>query len=168
MKNKRALKGPAFLPLFAVSVIFVVFVIVFVVNGLGDYKIYKNHSWIETEAKFVGSERYTDTKNRRKAGGGFSSVTVTRYRWEYSYEINGELHSFKIDGRKESAPEKDVRYIIAAEDDHSLYLKYKNGGALKAVLIFFPIFGVLIFALVLTATLALRKKLLQKAEPLPF
>lgn len=168
MKNKRALKGPAFLPLFAVSVIFVVFVIVFVVNGLGDYKIYKNHSWIETEANFVGSERYTDTKSRRKAGGGFSSVTVTRYRWEYSYEIDGTAHSFTIDGRKESAPEKDVRYIIAAEDDHSLYLKYKNGGALKAVLIFFPIFGVLIFALVLTATLALRKKLLQKAEPLPF
>lgn len=164
MKNKRALKGPAFLPLFAVSVIFVVFVIVFVVNGLGDYKIYKNHSWIETEAKFVGSERYTDTKSRRKAGGGFSSVTVTRYRWEYSYEIDGTAHSFTIDGRKESAPEKDVRYIIAAEDDHSLYLKYKNGGALKAVLIFFPIFGVLIFALVLAAIFAFRKKLLQKAE----
>lgn len=164
MKNKRALKIPAFLPLYAVSVIFVVFVIVFVVNGLGDYKIYREHSWIETEAKFVGSERYTDTESRRKAGGGRRSVTVTRYRWEYSYEIDGELHSFTIDGRKESAPEKNVRYIMAAEDDHSLYLKYKSGGALKAVLIFFPVFVVLIFALVLAAIFAFRKKLLQKAE----
>lgn len=164
MKNKRALKILVFLPLYAVYVIFVVFVIVFVVNGLGDYKIYKDHSWIETEAKFVGSERYTDTESRRKAGGGHRSVTVTRYRWEYSYEIDGTAHSFTIDGRKESAPEKNVRYIMAAEDDHSLYLKYKNGGALKAVLIFFPIFGVLIFALVLAAIFAFRKKLLQKAE----
>lgn len=164
MKNKRALKIMAFLPLYAVFMIFFIFVIAFVVKGLGDYKIYKDHSWIETEAHFVGSERYTDTKSRRKAGGGHRSVTVTRYRWEYSYEIDGTAHSFTIDDRKESTPEKNVRYIIAAEDDHSLYLKYKNGGALKAVLIFFHIFGVLIFALVLAAIFAFRKKLLQKAE----
>lgn len=164
MKNKRVLKKLVFVPLYVVAVMFVLFIAAFVVSGVGDYKIYKDHSWIETEAHFVGSERYTDTESRRKAGGGHRSVTVTRYRWEYSYEIDGTAHSFTIDDRKESTPEKNVRYIIAAEDDHSLYLKYKNGGALKAVLIFFPIFGVLIFALVLAAIFALRKKLLQKAE----
>lgn len=158
MKKNITFKKLAMIPLYAFAVIFVGFIAVFVVQGLGDYKIYREHSWIETEARFVGSEAYTDVKSVRKAGGGRRSVTVTRYRWEYSYEINGETHSFTVDGKKESVPEKNIRNIIAAEDDGSLYLKYKNGGALKAVLIVFPLIGATGLLLVLAVFSALRKK----------
>ena len=161
MKNKRSLKILAFIPLYVLTVIFVCFIAVFIFKGLGDYNIYKSHSWIETEAQFVGSEEYQTTEKigARHKGRARNSIIVTRYRWVYQYEINGRPHSFIIDKRKESGPEKPTKYIIAAEDDNSIYLSYKNGGALKATLIFFSIAGILLFSAVLAAILALRKKL---------
>lgn len=166
MKNKRAVKIIAFAPLYALAVIFVSFIAVFIFKGLGDYNTYKSHSWIETEARFAGSEAYQTTERigSRHKGRTRSSVTVTRYKWEYSYEINGTEHSFIIDKRKESAPENKVKYIIAAEDDNSLYLTYKNGGTLKAMLVIFPLIGIVMFSLVLGAILALRKRLLKSVE----
>lgn len=166
MKNKRAVKIIAFMPLYALAVIFASFIAVFIFKGLGDYNTYKSHSWIETEARFAGSEAYQTTEKigPRRHGRTRSSVIVTRYKWEYSYEINGAEHSFIIDKRKESSPENPTKYIIVAEDDNSLYLSYKNGGALKAMLIIFPLIGILMLLPVLAAILALRKKLLKSAE----
>lgn len=166
MKNKRVVKTIAFMPLYALAVIFVSFIAVFIFKGLGDYNTYKSHSWIETEARFAGSEAYQTTERigSRHKGRTRSSVIVTRYKWEYRYEINGAEHSFIIDKRKESAPENKVKYIIAAEDDNSLYLSYKNGGVLKAMLVIFPLIGILMFSLVLAAILALRKRLLKSVE----
>lgn len=166
MKNKRSLKIIAFMPLYVLAVIFVSFIAVFITKGLGDYNTYKSHSWIETEAQFTGSEAYQTTERigSRHKGRTRSSVIVTRYKWEYQYEINGGSHSFIIDKRKESAPENKVKYIIVAEDDNSLYLSYKNGGALKAMLVIFPLIGIVMFSVVLAAILALRKKLLKSVE----
>lgn len=166
MKNKRAVKIIAFMPLYALAVIFLNFIAVFIFKGLGDYNTYKSHSWIETEAQFAGSEEYQTTERIgvRHKGRTRSSVTVTRYKWEYQYEINGSSHSFTIEKKKESRPEKPTKYIIVAEDDNSLYLSYKNGGALKAMLIIFPLIGILMFSVVLAAILALRKKLLKSVE----
>lgn len=161
MKNKRLLKIIAFMPLYALAVIFASFIAVFIFKGLGDYNTYKSHSWIETEARFAGSEAYQTTERigSRHKGRTRSSVTVTRYKWEYCYEIDGTEHSFIIDKRKESSPENPIKYIIAAEDDNSLYLSYKNGGVLKAMLIIFPLVGILMFSLVLVGILSLRKRL---------
>lgn len=166
MKNKRSLKIIAFMPLYALAVIFAGFIAVFILKGLGDYNTYKSHSWIETEARFAGSEAYQTTERigPRRHGRTRSSVTVTRYKWEYQYEINGGSHSFIIDKRKESSPENPTKHIIVAEDDNSIYLSYKNGGALKAMLVIFPLVGLLMFSVVLAAILALRKKLLKIAE----
>ena len=166
MKNKRPLKILAFMPLYALAVIFASYIAVFIFSGLGEYNTYKSHSWIETEARFVGSEAYQTTERigSRHKGRTRSSVIVTRYKWEYQYEINGRSHSFIIDKRKESSPEKQTKYIIVAEDDNSLYLSYKNGGVLKAMLVIFPLIGIVMFSLVLAAILALRKKLLKSVE----
>lgn len=166
MKNKRSLKIIAFMPLYALAVIFVSFIAVFISKGLGDYNTYKSHSWIETEARFVGSEEYQTTEKigPHHKGRTGSSITVTRYKWEYQYEINGSSHSFIIDKRKESSPDNPTKYIIAAEDDNSLYLSYKNGGVLKAMLVIFPLIGIVMFSIVLAAILALRKRLLKGVE----
>ncbi|MDE6708998.1 MAG: hypothetical protein K2J76_00745 [Oscillospiraceae bacterium] len=166
MKNKRAIKIIAFMPLYALAVNFSIFIAVFIFKGLGDYNIYKSHSWIETEARFAGSEAYQTTEKigPRRHGRTRHSVIVTRYKWEYRYEINGMEHSFTIEKKKESSPENQTKYIIVAEDDNSLYLSYKNGGALKAMLIIFPIIGIVMFSLVLAAILALRKRLLKSVE----
>lgn len=166
MKNKRAVRIIAFMPLYALAVIFLNFIAVFIFKGLGDYNTYKSHSWIETEAQFAGSEEYLTTEKIgvRHHGGTRHSVTVIRYKWEYQYEINGTSHSFIIDKRKESSPENPTKYIIAAEDDNSLYLTYKNGGTLKAMLVVFPLIGILMFSVVLAAILALRKRLLKSVE----
>ncbi|MDE5859535.1 MAG: hypothetical protein K2H23_04000 [Oscillospiraceae bacterium] len=166
MKNKRIIKTIAFIPLYALAVIFASFIAVFIFKGLGDYNIYKSHSWIETEAQFVGSEEYQTTEKigPRRHGRTRNSVIVTRYKWEYQYEINGSSHSFTIEKKKESSPENKVKYIIVAEDDNSLYLSYKNGGVLKAMLVIFPLIGILIFSAVLAVILALRKKLLKILE----
>lgn len=166
MKNKRAVRIIAFMPLYALAVIFLNFIAVFIFKGLGDYNTYKSHSWIETEAQFAGSEEYLTTEKIgvRHHGGTRHSVTVIRYKWEYQYEINGTSHSFIIDKRKASSPENPTKYIIAAEDDNSLYLTYKNGGTLKAMLVVFPLIGILMFSVVLAAILALRKRLLKSVE----
>ncbi len=166
MKNKRAVRVIAFMPLYALAVIFASFIAVFIFKGLGDYNTYKSHSWIETEARFAGSEEYQTTEKIgvRRHGRTRSSVIVTRYKWEYQYEINGSSHSFIIEKKKEISPEKPTKNIIVAEDDNFLYLSYKNGGALKAVLIVFPLVGILMFSVVLAAILALRKKLLKSVE----
>ena len=166
MKNKRPLKILAFMPLYALAVIFAIIIAVFIFKGLGDYNTYKSHSWIETEARFAGSEAYQTTEKIgvRRRGRIRHSVVVTRYNWEYQYEINGSSHSFTIEKQKESSPEKPTKNIIVAEDDNSLYLSYKNGGTLKAVLIIFPLFGIVMFSLVLAAILALRKKLLKSVK----
>lgn len=154
------------MPLYALAVIFVSFIAVFITKGLGDYNTYKSHSWIETEARFAGSEEYQTTEKigPHHKGRTRSSVIVTRYKWEYQYEINGSSHSFIIDKRKESSPEKPTKNIIVAEDDNSLYLSYKNGGALKAMLVIFPLIGIVMFSIVLAAILALRKRLLKSVE----
>lgn len=161
MKNKRVLKAFVFMPLYALAVISLTFIAVFIFKGLGDYNIYKSHSWIETEARFAGSEKYQTTEKIgvHRRGGTRHSVIVTRYKWEYRYEIDGTEHSFIIDKRKESSPKRTTKYIIAAEDDNSLYLTYKNGGVLKAMLIVFPLVGIVMFSIVLAVILALRKKL---------
>lgn len=166
MKNKRVLKAFVFMPLYAAAVIFASFIAVFVSKGLGDYGIYKSHSWVETEARFAGSEEYKTTEKIgvHRKGKTRHSVTVIRYRWEYRYEIDGEEHSFFIDRKKESSPEKTTKYIIVAEDDNSLYLSYKNGGALKAMLIIFPLVGLVMFSAVLAAIIALGKRLRKAAE----
>ncbi|MDE7288574.1 MAG: hypothetical protein K2N71_03595, partial [Oscillospiraceae bacterium] len=99
MKNKRSLKILAFMPLYALAVTFACVIVVSIFKGLGDYNTYKSHSWIETEARFAGSEAYQTTEKIgvRRRGRTRSSVIVTRYKWEYQYEINGGSHSFIID-----------------------------------------------------------------------
>lgn len=166
MKKERALRILAFAPLYALGFILASFIAVFVSKGLGDYGIYKSHSWIETEARFAGSEEYKTTEKVgvHRKGRTRSSVTVIRYRWEYRYEINGTEHSFIIDKRKESSPERTTKNIIVAEDDSSVYLAYKNGGALKAMLIIFPLVGLVMFSAVLAAIIALGKRLRKLSE----
>lgn len=166
MINKRAIKIIAYTPLYVLAVIFFSFTAVFISKGLGDYNTYKSHSWIETEARFAGSEEYKTTEKIgvHHKGRTRSSVTVTRYKWEYRYETDGVEHSFFIDRKKESSPERTTKNIIVAEDDSSVYLAYKNGETLKAMLIIFPLVGLVMFSAVLAAIIALGKRLRKLSE----
>ncbi|MBD5138218.1 MAG: hypothetical protein HDT24_02770 [Ruminococcus sp.] len=162
MKSKtNVTKRILFFLIYAAAVIFISFIGVFISQGLNDYSIYKAHSWIETEAHFSGSEAYQKTEHRRNHSSGHThSFRVTRYKWEYCYELDGEQHYFTVDNKKESEPENPVRKIIAAEDDHSLYLRYGSGG----VLVFMLVLGALIIASVIFAALCITIKVSRKAK----
>lgn len=145
--------------LYGIAGTFLIFVFVFLSKSLGDYAIYKSHSWIETEARFEYSEEYQQSVRRRKHTGvaKYRTVQVTRYRWQYSYEINGGQHYFTIDGKKESQPERQTRSIMVAADDPSIYLQYKNGGTLKAMLAFCVIIAVFGGLVIVGLIIILRK-----------
>lgn len=161
MKGKSNItKRILFLPIYVAAVIFILFVGVFISQGLKDYSIYKAHSWIETDAHFSGSEAYRKSESRRKANGRHYTIHVIRYKWEYCYELNGEQHYFTVDNRQESEPENPVRKIIAAEDDHSLHLLYGSGG----VLVFMLVLGAFIIASVIFAVLCISIKVSRKAK----
>lgn len=162
MKSKTNItKRLLFLPIYAAAVIFISFIGVFISKGLGDYSTYKAHSWIETEARFSGSEAYQKLESRRNRSSGHThSYHVTRYKWEYCYELDGEQYFFTIDNKQKSEPENSVRKIIAAEDDHSLHLLYGSGG----VLMFMLVFGALIISSVIFIVLCITIKISRKAK----
>lgn len=161
MKSKTNIKKRLlFFPLYAAAVIFISFIGVFISKGLNDYSIYKAHSWIETEAHFSGSEAYQKLESRRSANGHHHSFHVTRYKWEYCYELDGKQYYFTIDNNQKSEPENPVRKIMAAEDDHSLHLLYGSGG----VLIFMLALSAFIIASVIFTVLCIIIKISRKAK----
>lgn len=162
MKSKTNVKKRLlFFPLYAAAVIFISFIGVFISKGLNDYSTYKAHSWIETEAHFSGSEAYQKLESRRNHSSGHThSYRVTRYKWEYCYELDGEQYYFIIDNNQKSEPENPVRKIIAAEDDHSLHLLYGSGG----VLMFMLVFSAFIIASIIFAVLCIIIKISRKAK----
>lgn len=161
MKSKTNVKKRLLiLPVYAAAVIFISLIGVFISKGLNDYSIYKAHSWIETEARFSGSEAYQKLRRRRSSNGHHHSFHVTRYKWEYCYELDGEQYYFTIDNKQKSEPENPVRKIMAAEDDHSLHLLYGSGG----VLVFMLALSAFITASVIFAALCIIIKISRKAK----
>lgn len=163
VKMKNLKKVSFFMPIYYVVGIFIAFIGVFISVGLKDYSIYNSHSWMETEAHFVNSEEYQKLDRQRKHTGSnrYHTVSVTRYRWEYSYEINGRQYYFTIDNKKENEPERQTKDIIVAEDDYSLYLTYSSGENLKVMLIFFAVIGILAGS-VIVVLIVIERKLLRK------
>lgn len=161
MKSKtNVTRRLLFVPLYAAAVIFISFIGVFISKGLNDYSTYKSHSWIETEARFSGSEAYQKLESRRSANGHHHTFRVTRYKWEYCYELDGEQYYFIMDNKQKSEPENPVKKIMAAEDDHSLHMLYGSGG----VLMFMLVLSAFIIASVIFIVLCITIKISRKAK----
>lgn len=130
--------GIAFIIIYGAIVIIAIMIFVFLSKSLGDYRIYKSHSWVETEARFVNAEEYQKTVRRRSYTGTnrYRVSQETRYRWRYSYEVNGSRYSYITDGHQEGQPNKPTRGILVAADNASVYLQYGSEGALKFVQVF--------------------------------
>lgn len=154
----RLNKGLVFVPVYFIGGIFLVFISVFISKGLGDYNTYKSHSWIETEAHFVSSEAY-----RRHKHTGTTRYHVTRYRWQYCYEVNGGQYFYITDNHTGSEPERQNQGIMVAEDDPNLYLQYANEGTLKVMLVFGFVI-VILGGLVVVGLIFVCKKLQKKND----
>ncbi len=162
-ESVRLNKGIIFVPVYLIGGIFLAFISVFISKGLGDYNTYKSHSWIETEAHFVSSEAYQKLVRRRKHTGTtrYHTVPVTRYRWQYCYEVNGGQYFYITDNHTGSEPERQNRGIMVAEDDPNLYLQYANEGTLKVMLVFGFVI-VILGGLVVVGLIFVCKKLQKK------
>lgn len=163
MAGKGSAKTKMIVPIYFIAGIFLTFISVFLLKSLGDYRIYKSHSWIETEARFVSSEEYQHSVRRRKHTGAtrYRTVQETRYRWQYCYEINGEQYSYITDNHKESQPESQNQSIMVATDDPFTYLRYANGGALAVMLVFslvIAVLGGLVIVGLIIVSIKLQKK----------
>lgn len=84
------------------------------------------------------SEEYQHSVRRLNHTGviRYRTVQVTRYRWQYCYEINGEQYFYITDNHMESQPESQNQSIMVATDDPFTYLRYANGGTLTVMLVF--------------------------------
>ena len=94
-------------------------------------ELYEKHEWIQAEATYSGSSSYIEERQDEEG----AVTEVVRDSWCYDYEVNGQVRSAFLSGRKKEIPDKkeQERMIMVAKDDNSIYMMYESDKQMKKI-----------------------------------
>lgn len=85
--------------------------------------LYQSHEWITVEAVYNSSDSYSVSTD---------DGVETRYRWNYIYEVDGQVYDCVDDIEHTGPGSGGTIKIMVATDDNSIYMLYGSEEEFKA------------------------------------